>query len=291
MLKTGFEQARDITRRHAHTFYLTSFFLPKEKRLAAYAVYALCRLGDESVDNTQASDEQKKKDLAIIQEKISHAFSAVEITDPLIFCFRKTVHKYRIPKEYFDELISGMAMDLTVSRYQTFNELYDYSYKVAGVIGLIMTKIFGYKNTDAEKHAIELGIALQLTNILRDIKEDFARGRIYLPQTEMKKFEITEDDLGKGLVNERFKSFMRFQIERARDYFCRASQGLPLITDKRCRFTAFLILEFYAKILTKIEKNNFDVYSKRAIVPWHEKFFGLFPLTFHFFSNSFTFHA
>lgn len=291
MLKTGFEQAKNITRHHAHTFYLTSFFLPKEKRLAAFAVYALCRLSDESVDDPHASAEQRKKDLDGIKEKINQAFGPTEINDPLLLCFRKTVHTYHIPKEYFDELLRGMAMDLAISRYQSFNDLYDYSYKVAGVIGLIMTKIFGYKNTDAEKHAIELGIALQLTNILRDIKEDFARGRIYLPQAEMKKFEITEENLSQGLVDERFKSFMRFQIERARDYFCRASQGLVLIKDGRCRFTAFLILEFYARILKKIEENNFDVYSQRAIVPWHEKIFGLFPLVFRFFTNSFTFHA
>jgi len=291
MLKQGFQKAKEITRHHAHTFYLTSFFLPKDKRLATYAVYALCRLSDESVDNAKATDEQKQKDLDLIRTKITEAFSANEIKDPLLFCFQQTVQEYQIPQKYFNELLDGMTMDLAVNRYQNFNELYNYSYKVAGVIGLIMTKIFGYKNADAEKHAIELGLALQLTNILRDVKEDFARGRIYLPQAEMKRFEITETDIKEEIIDERFKSFMRFQIERARDYFCRASQGLKLITDGRCRFTAFLILEFYAKILKEIEKSNFNVYAKRAIVPWHEKVLGIFPLLVRFLTNSFTFHA
>lgn len=291
MLKEGFKQAKALTLRHAHTFYLTSFFLPKDKRLASYVIYAVCRLSDESVDNACEGDEERKSTLEAIGDRIGLAFSDNELKDPLLFCFRKMVQKYHVPKEYFDELLDGMAMDLTVTRYQNFHELYDYSYKVAGVIGLIMTKIFDAHDPEAEKHAIELGIALQLTNILRDIKEDFARGRIYLPQTEMKRFEMTDADIARETVDERFKYLMRFQIERARDYFCRASQGLRLIRDGKSRFTAFLILEFYAGILKEIEKNGFDIYTKRAFVPWHKKFFGFFPLLGRFLINSLNFRS
>ncbi len=126
MFKEGFKQAKALTRRHAHTFYLTSFFLPKDKRLASYVIYAVCRLSDESVDNACGGDEERKSALEAIGGRIGLAFSDSGLEDPLLFCFRKTVQKYHIPKEYFDELLDGMAMDLTVTRYQNFHELYDY---------------------------------------------------------------------------------------------------------------------------------------------------------------------
>jgi phytoene synthase len=160
---------------------------------------------------------------------------------------------------------------------------------VAGVIGLIMLKIFESKNAQAEQCAVDLGLALQLTNILRDIKEDFARGRVYLPQDEMNQCQIDESDIAGGVVDKNFKDFMRFQIKRARDYFYKASQGIELIKDARCQFVTFLILELYAKILQKIEKNRYDVYHSRAIVPIAEKIFTLVYLSYRFSRRSFTF--
>lgn len=289
MLKQGFKKAREITKRNAHTFYLTSFFLPKEKRLAAYTVYAICRLSDESVDDVRFTLEEKQKELANIREKIDQTFSADEMKDPLLHAFRQTIQKYKIPKEYFNELLDGMSMDLIKNRYQNFEELYLYSYKVAGVIGLIMIKIFEYKDATAEQCAIDLGLALQLTNILRDIREDFDRGRIYLPQDELSQCQINETDIERKILDKNFTDFMSFQIKRARGYFYKASHGIQFIKNPRCQFVTFLILELYAKILKKIEKNKFDVYTKRAFVPMMEKILTLFYLLYRFTKKSLLF--
>lgn len=289
MTQQGFQEARKMTRRHAHTFYLTSLFLPKEKRLAAYAVYAVCRLSDESVDDTGLALEQKQRELAGIREKIDRAFGTNMPGDPLLQAFRQSVQTYKIPKEYFDELLEGMSMDLTRNRYQDFDDLYLYAYKVAGVIGLIMLKIFGYKEPAAEPCAVDLGIALQLTNILRDIDEDLARGRIYLPLNELRQYQIDEAGIAQKKVDENFRDFMDFQIKRAKGYFLKASRGIELIKDPRCQFVTFLILELYAKILTKIEKNNFDIYTKRAFVPLVEKLCTILLLACRFARRSFLF--
>ncbi len=289
MINQGFKKAQAITKRNAHTFYITSLFLPREKRLAAYAIYALCRLSDESVDSMHLNLDQKQQELENIQEQINQAFGPHPIEKPLLLAFRETVTKYQIPKAYFDELLKGMSMDLTKDRYETFEELYQYSYRVAGVIGLMMLKIFESNDAQAEQCAVDLGLALQLTNILRDIQEDFARGRIYLPQDEMSQCQIDENDIANKNVDKNFKDFMRFQIKRARDYFLKASQGIKLIKNPRCQLVTFLILEFYAKILKKIEENNFDVYRQRAFVPMIERIPALFYLLYRFTRKSFIF--
>jgi phytoene synthase len=159
-----------------------------------------------------------------------------------------------------------MYMDLHKDRYDNFTELYYYCYKVAGVIGLIMLKIFGYDKPDAEKHAVNLGIAMQLTNILRDIKEDFGRGRIYLPQDEMKKFGITQEYLSNEVANHSFESFLKFQIERARQYYAYAAEGIKMINCRRSRFVVCAMKDIYAAILSAIERNKYDVFSRRAQV-------------------------
>jgi phytoene synthase len=160
---------------------------------------------------------------------------------------------------------------------------------VAGVIGLIMTKIFGQKDPRTDQCAVNLGLALQLTNILRDIHEDSLRGRIYLPQDEIQNYGLNDEDIQKKVVNQQFKDLMSFQIKRTRDFFYKASLGLELITDPQCRFVAFLILELYAKILEQIEENNFDVYTKRAIVPAFKKMKTIASLAFRSLQKSYIF--
>jgi len=289
MLKEGFKKAQEITRKNAKTFYLTSLFLPQEKRLAAYTVYAICRFSDDSVDDIHLSLKQKEKELAVVRQKVNDAFTAQPASDPLLLSFQKTIERYGIPKKYFDDLLDGMAMDLTKTRYQNFEELYLYSYRVAGVIGLIMLKIFEYDDPAAEACAVDLGLALQLTNISRDVQEDFHRGRIYLPQDEMAQFCLSDNDIKTERVNKNFEDFMRFQIKRARDYFFRGSQGLRFIKNRRCQFVAFLILEFYAKFLEKIERNNFNVYRRRIFIPRIERLCALFYLLWRFAKKSLAF--
>jgi len=263
-LQTGFREAKEITKKFAKTFYLASLFLPKENKYASYAVYAICRLSDEAVDGLTPLD--KRGNLQKLESKISDAYTERQINEPLLSAFRQTVNKYKIPKEYFDELIKGMRMDLEINRYQDFPALYEYCYRVAGVIGLIMLKIFGYKDNAAKDYAIKLGIAMQLTNILRDINEDFLRGRIYLPQNEILEFNISEQQLSKGQIDEHFRNLLRFQINRCRKFYNDSFAGIQLINSPFCRFVVFCMKEIYSGILEEIEKNDYDVFTERAHV-------------------------
>jgi phytoene synthase len=182
----------------------------------------------------------------------------------LLSAFRKTVNSYNIPKKYFDQLNEGMQMDLEKNTYATYNQLYKYCYKVAGVVGLIMLYVFGYKDKNAKKYAISLGIAMQLTNILRDIKEDFRRGRIYLPEDECKRFNINQNNLEKEIIDNNFINFMKFQIDKARKLYQESEKGIKFITGYRCRLTICLMKNIYAAILDKIEQNQYNIFKKRA---------------------------
>ena len=215
--RQGFIQAQAITRKYASTFYFASRFLAEDKRLAAYSAYAICRISDESVDSAPAV--RKSDHLMMIKRNIDSVYSGAELKDILSLGFKETVNKYNIPKQYFDQLLEDMGMDLNKRRYETFDELYAYCYKVAAVVRLIMLKIFGSDNPQAEKHAVELGIAMQLTNILRDIKKDFAGERIYLPQEEMKEYGVGESNIAEEKISEDFKALLKFQINRARQYY------------------------------------------------------------------------
>jgi len=261
LLNSGFKKAKTITKNHARTFYLASRFLPEDKRLAAYSVYAICRITDESVDNPANTGSLNK-----IKQEIDSAYSETKLDDDLLVAFRKTVDSYGIPKRYFDDLIDGMHLDLAKARYQNFKELKDYCYKVAGVVGLIMLKIFGYTDKRAETNAVELGTAMQLTNILRDIKEDLQKGRIYLPQDELKEFGVSESDISSSRLTENFKSFLKFQIDRARQFYAKAEPGIELINDRSCRRVTRIMKNLYSGILEEIENNNYDVFSQRAYV-------------------------
>jgi len=263
-LERGLRLAQAMTRQYAKTYYFASRFLPKEKKYPAYAVYAVCRISDEAVDK---NSEVSLSSLSHAKDNIELAYSDSPLQEDLLLAFRQTVRRFDIPKTYFDELLEGMHMDLTKKRYETFDELYGYCYRVAGVVGLITLKIFGYLQKEAEKHAVDLGVAMQLTNILRDIKEDSLRGRVYLPQEELKKFGVFEEQLSGGKVDDNFKTLLKFQIERARQYYATSESGIRLITDSRCRFAVLCMKQIYAGILNCIEHSNYDVFSKRCFVP------------------------
>jgi len=266
-IKKGFVKARLITKKHAKTFYFASSLLPKDKKYAAYAVYAICRISDDSVDTAK----DPIASLAEIEKNIEAAYSNFELNDDILLSFRQTINSYKIPKEYFDGLIKGMHMDLGISRYKDFPQLYNYCYRVAGVIGLIMLKIFGSKHKDAQKYAVKLGVAMQLTNILRDIKEDFERKRIYLPQDEMKRFRVSENHISQELIDKDFRELLKFQIKRARKHYEDSEPGIKGISGFRSRLVTCLMKDMYASILKSIEKNQYDVFSKRACVNFSGK--------------------
>jgi len=259
----GFKEARAITKKHAKSFYFALQFLKKEKRDAVYSVYAICRLIDDAVDESEEYSKEEK--LKKIKERIEAAYKKESLKSMLLSSFQQTIHKYNIPKRHFDELLEGMYMDLNKSRYRNFNELFLYCYRVAGVIGLIMIKILGYKHKEAEKYAVDLGVAMQLTNILRDIKEDYRKGRIYLPQDEMRQYGITEKNIAGNFHNKDSNEFLKFQIQRARTYYKNATCVIKLMKDGNARFVVGLMKELYSGILDAIEKNNYNIY-KRAYV-------------------------
>ncbi len=272
LIAAGFKQAEAITKKYAKTFYFASHFLPEERRLAAYCVYAVCRLSDESVDNPTLDN------LAKIKHGIESVYSARELNKPLLSAFREVVNKYNIPKNYFDELIIGMEMDLRQTRYKNFAELNKYCYCVAGVVGLIMLKIFGSNTKEAEKPAVDLGIAMQLTNILRDIKEDFQRGRIYLPLDEMTSYGLREDDIAAARINDNLRNLLKFQIQRARQYYTNSDVGIELIPGPACRFTVLVMKEMYAGILDAIENSGYDIFYRRAHLNTTGKIFTAFKI-------------
>ena len=274
----GFAESKIITKEWAKSFYFASLFLSKEKRYASYAVYAVCRACDHSVDNT--IDTSKAQSLSMIKKKIECAYSDMPLDQNVPLAFRETIRKYQIPKKYFDALLDGMHIDLNKNRYENFEELYTYCYKVAGVIGLIMLKILGCNRKEAENYAIDLGVAMQLTNILRDIKEDYSLGRIYLPKEEMQNYKLSEDAISKGNLDENFKNFLGFQIKRARKFYESSEKGISLINNARSRFVVLTMKDIYSGILTSIERNHYDVFAKRAHVNTLEKLFLLSKILF-----------
>ncbi len=268
-IRSGCRIARAITRHYAKTFYFASFFLPRRTRYASYCVYALLRLSDEAVDDKQHSKDPGA--LEAVRKKIGSLYNREPLQDSLLSACRRTIATYAIPETYFLELLEGMRMDRVKSRYATFAELYDYCYKVAGIVGLIMIKILDPGSPPENKCAVSLGIGMQLTNILRDIREDLQRERIYLPQDEIRRFSLTETALRNGVIDENFRGFMRFQIERARGYFMAAEPGIKTLRGQRARLCVSAMKELYAGILGQIENNGYDVFTVRARVPFCRK--------------------
>ena len=272
-LISNYEECRLYTRHYAKSFYFSSFLLPKEKRYAAYAVYSFCRYADNIVDmaNKSTHDEVERKINSLL-ENLDDVYSDRDFTNGNFSAFRDTVGKFNIPKFYFTELIEGVSMDIKTKRYETFAELETYCYKVASVVGLIMSEIFGYSNSSALTHAIDLGKAMQLTNILRDIYDDYKMDRVYIPQDELAEYGYPENDIGRKVMNDNFISLIKHQISRAREFYSLAERGIPYLTNDGSRTTVVLMQKIYSGILNKIEENNYDIYSQRVFVGKAEKF-------------------
>ena len=301
-LRRGFAAARDICREHARSFYFASFFLPSPKRDAAYAVYAFCRMIDDAIDVPEDQplvgsgvrrthpaislpqiDEQQARGgcaldqletrLELLSDRLDEIYEdrlelpAIESRSPqqhALAAFAHTVRVYEIDKQYFLDVATGCRMDLTIKRYADWPALENYCYHVAGVVGLIMSCIFGLQHSDAKRQAVEMGNAMQLTNILRDLREDFDRGRIYLPHDEMKRFGYSESDLSTGVVNDAFRELMTFQIARARELYQSGAEGLCWLAGDGSRLTASTMAVIHSGILDAIEAQRYDVFTRRA---------------------------
>jgi len=270
-LISSYEECRFYTRFYAKSFYFSSFLLPKEKRNAAYAVYSFCRYADNVVDRAgKNSLDETQKGIDSLLENLDEVYSGRSVNDGFS-AFGNTVRKFDIPKHYFTELVEGVSMDMKTKRYKTFAELERYCYKVASVVGLIMSEIFRYSNSAALEYAVHLGKAMQLTNILRDIYDDYTMSRVYIPQDELSGFGYCEEDIGNKVINKNFISLIKHNIERARSFYDLAERGIPYLTNDGSRTTVVLMLKIYSGILNKIEEKKYDVYSGRVYVSRTEK--------------------
>jgi phytoene synthase len=263
------EEAKDIAKKSRSSFYYAFNLLPTEKRDAMNTVYAFCRKTDDIVDEGNESDELKYEKLhkwRIEIEKSIDGHSDYQLLNKL----GKTISQFNIPLEPFFELVRGMEMDLQRKRYLTFEDLRLYCYRVASTVGLMCIEIFGYKHQSTKDFAVNLGIALQLTNILRDIKNDAKNGRIYLPQEELVRFRYSEEEIIKNTYNSNFASLMKFEADRAKSYFDKATECLNL-DDKASMFAARAMQHIYYKILNKIIDADYDIYSRNIKVAKIEK--------------------
>jgi phytoene synthase len=279
----AYEICRQITAKYAKTFYLGTLLMPKPKRQAIWAIYAWCRLTDELVDGLEATGTTPET-LDQWEAQLESIFAGQPIDNPDV-ALVDTLTKFPIDIQPFRDMIAGQRLDLYRNRYQTFEELKQYCYYVAGTVGLMSTAVMGIDGShhNAAWHqeiytpteeAVALGIASQLTNILRDVGEDVSRGRIYIPLDELAQFNYTEAELLKGVIDDRWRGLMQFQIARARKYYEIAEKGISYLSrDARYPIWAALIL--YRQILDEIEHNQYDVFSKRAYVPKYRKLLSL----------------
>ncbi|HEY0406930.1 MAG TPA: phytoene/squalene synthase family protein [Pyrinomonadaceae bacterium] len=263
-LERAYRYCQQTTRAHAKSFYFCSHFLPREKRRAIYAVYALCRHVDDAVDAAGIRGERDA--LAAVERwraELDAVYTSGRANSPVLLAWRDMLTRFRIRQELPLELMRGVLMDTHIKRYETWEDLRVYCYRVASVVGLMSSEIFGYEEPRTLHYAEQLGLAMQLTNILRDVGEDARMGRIYLPQEDARRFGYTEADLLGGKLNEPFFALMTFEIERARSLYREAERGIPLLAAE-ARFTVLLAARLYARILDEIERNGYDVYTRRA---------------------------
>lgn len=266
-LEAAYREAAVVTRRHAKTFYFCSFGLPLEIRRHAYAVYACCRMIDDEVDRAAPG--------AAITEVVTRLRgcldglygSEVGEDEPAwAAAFRATVQEREIPKVFFLDLLTGVEMDQAPVRMRAWPELERYCYHVAGVVGLMMTRVFGLRDRSKEAEAIKLGEAMQLTNILRDVAEDLRMDRIYLPLDELERFGLDEAFLRRGRVTPDWVAFMKFQVERARAAYRAAESGIGALDRNGCQWTVWMMHQVYGGILEEIERAGYDVFTGRCYV-------------------------
>ncbi len=267
-LKRAYAYCQAITKSRAQNFYYAFLTLPSPQRRSIYATYAFCRLCDDYSDE-EDTVEGKATRLAEFRKRFDAAVTD-KPKDELFTALRNSIDVHHIPHHYFHEIIDGMEMDLKFSRYETFDDLQRYCYHVASVVGLVCLEIFTYTDQKARDHAISLGTAMQLTNILRDIAEDAARGRIYIPQEDLRRFGYTEQDLLLGTVNRSFEEMMRFEIQRTRSYFEESSK-LESMLPPRPGACVAVLRGLYERILKRIESVNYNVYRQRISLPTSQK--------------------
>ena len=306
MIETSYEFCEELTRREAGNFYHSFKYLPEEKRRSIMAYYAFCRRADDIADGDfvdtfpgGSSDDpesvsyrsdierlspggpvldrsaynDKMSQLFYYRKKLSTAYGGFTSTDPIFIALKDTVRKYGIQRQLLDDMISGMENDFHKNRYQTFEELYSYCYRVASTVGLVCIEIYGYDEPKAKEYAESWGVFMQLINIIRDVSEDAQRDRIYLPMEDLARWGISEDDIKSGgdlLNHPGWSPFVKEYLERADGYRQRAFKLFSHL-DKSARYSPAAMASFYQSIMTKISKKNGDVFTERIQLSKTEK--------------------
>jgi len=265
-LEQSYRHCREVARSRAKNFYYSFLLLPREQRDAMCAVYAFMRYCDDLSDEPGASREPLER----WRTALDHALAGRYDGHPTLPAFDDTVKRYRIPRQYFHEMIDGVSSDLEPRRIGVFSELYRYCYQVASVVGLTTIHIFGFDSPSALPLAEKCGVAFQLTNILRDVREDAGRGRIYLPEEDLARFGVSAADLEAGRHTEEFTNLMRFEAARARAYYDESRPLLEMVSA-RSRPSLWALVEIYSRLLAKIEAANYDVLSRRIALTALEK--------------------
>lgn len=264
----------EITKNSKTNFLYSFSLLPKEKHEAINTVYAFCRHTDDIVDNEHETVDVKFKKIREWRDEFQKALNG-NSNYTLLNQVNRIIKKFNIPVEPFFELIKGMEEDLQVSRYKDFETLYQYCFRAAATVGLMCIEIFGYKTESAKQYAVNLGIALQLTNILRDIKFDALNGRIYIPGEDLKRFGYSEEDLLNFRYNDSFIELMKFECKRAREFYEKANDSFRK-EDRKSLFPARIMEKIYFNILEKIEEMNYNVFHKKAKVSKIKKLYYTF---------------
>jgi phytoene synthase len=262
-LARSYAHCMSVAKREAKNFYYSFTVLPREKKAAMCAIYAFMRYSDDISDEAALSSS-KHDLLPRWRAALDRAFEGDYGDSQILPAFHDVTRKYAIPKRFFHDLIDGTEMDLTKTRYETFEELYQYCYRVASIVGLVCIHVWGFEGgEEAYVPAEACGIGFQLTNILRDLKEDAERGRIYLPQEDLRRFDYSEEDLRQGVIDARFKALMQFQVERAHDHYERSLPLIPMLsTEGKPAFIS--MYRIYRGVLEQIEAQNYDVFTERA---------------------------
>ena len=260
LLETAYGYCEGVTAVNSRSFHLASGLLTPDKRRAARALYAFCRTSDDIVDRMEGDEAAR-----LAQWRLRATREHPPTDDPVAVAWADARMRYNIPLRYAEQLIEGVARDFGQTRYATFADLTEYCYGVASTVGLMSMHIIGFSGPEAIPYAIKLGVALQMTNILRDVGADWRLGRVYLPQDELAAHGLCEDDLAAGVVTDRWRDFMHFQIDRNRRLYSEAMPGISML-NRDGRFAIAAAADLYRGILNAIEANDYDVFAQRAYV-------------------------
>ena len=258
-LEADYERCAQVARRSSSNFYYAFMLLPSERRRALHAVYAFCRFVDDIADDESVRDAGFLLDRW--RDELGRVYTG-EPTRPVSRALADSVHRFNIPRQHFEDVIAGVEMDLSRDRYKTFEELKLYCYRVASAVGLICIEIFGYRNSSAKAYAQNLGIAFQITNILRDVREDAGRKRIYLPLEDIERFGVSEDEILRGVYSDNFVQLMDFEAKRAQQFYDLALAQLAP-EDRATLLTAEAMRLIYGTLLERIIKSNYRVLDRR----------------------------